>query len=125
MLLVLELSATVGTVEEEGLTVFTPVVSHFILRPELLPSLPGTLHLHSTGLHLAFFAVFHTAWVKADLIRSWFTFLGIVIGSTSVPHLASFIRAFRARLTVSSLGRRRQFPTALHLLNPLSLLISA
>ena len=125
MLLVLELSATVRTVEEEGLTVSTPMLSHFSFSTEYIPSLFRTFQLLSTRFTLAFFlSMFHTAWMNAGLVWACLTLFGVEGGSTSMLDLALFVLAIWARLTVSSFGHRRYFLATKPFLHQLSLFIN-
>ena len=121
MLLVLKLSATVRTVEEEGLAVSTPMLSHLNFSTEGLPSLLRTFQLLSTWFIPAFFySVFHTTWMNAVFFGTCLTLFCVEGGSTSMLNFALFVLAFGAGLTVSSFDRRRLFPTTLPLLHQLS-----
>ena len=68
MLLVLKLSATVRAVEEEGLTVSTPMLSYFSFRTVSLTSLFGTFQLLSTWLPLTLFSMLDTTRMNAGFI---------------------------------------------------------
>ena len=118
MLLVLKLSATVGTVEEEGLTVSTPMLSYFSFRTVFNFSLSSTFQLLSTWLPLAFFlSMLDTTRMNAGYICSWFTLFSVESGTASMLYFALFVLAFGAWLTVFSFSHRRLFPTTFSFLH--------